>query len=102
MAAPFASGIVALLRVHDAGMGVQQVENLNSNKVFNADLNGVLNILKVGAKLRELTLNFKLFIYKLSNPLKLGLYNFIYHFKGNHRVPLGIGASRLAAAGLTR
>ncbi len=28
MAAPFASGIAALLRVHDAGMDVQQVENL--------------------------------------------------------------------------
>ena len=72
------------------------------NKVFNADLNGALNILKVGAKLRRLTLNLKLLLYKLSNPLKLSLYSFIYNFKSNHRVPPGIGASKLATAGLAR
>lgn len=71
------------------------------NKVFNADLNGALNILKAGAKLRELALGLKLLIYKLSSPLKLNLYNFIYGFKSNPESPPRIRASKLATAGLT-
>lgn len=42
-------------------------------KVFNADLNGTLNILKVGAKLRKLTLSPKVLLCKLCNPLRFNL-----------------------------
>ncbi|SMB96019.1 transposase, IS605 OrfB family, central region [Thermanaeromonas toyohensis ToBE] len=69
------------------------------NKVFNADLNGALNILKVGAQLREVPLNFKVLLYKLSTPLKFTLYEFIYGFKSKAESLLGIGNSRLATAG---
>ncbi|NHM28702.1 transposase [Desulfofundulus sp. TPOSR] len=72
------------------------------NKVFNADLNGALNILKVGAKLRRLTLSLKVLLCKLCNPLRLNLYDFIYRFKSKAESPPGIGDSRLATAGLTR
>lgn len=72
------------------------------NKVFNADLNGALNILKVGAKLHRLTLSLKVFLCKLCNPLRLNLYDFIYRFKSKAESPPGIGDSRLATAGLTR
>lgn len=70
------------------------------NKVFNADLNGALNILKVGAKLRELALDIKVLLYKLCNPLRCNLYDFIYRFKGKAESPPGIGDSKLATAGL--
>lgn len=69
-------------------------------KVFNADLNGALNILKVGAKLRKLALDMKVLLYKLCNPLRFNLYDFIYRFKGKAESPPGIGNSKLATAGL--
>ncbi len=72
------------------------------NKVFNADLNGALNILKVGAKLRRLTLSLKVLLCKLCNPLRLNLYDFIYRFKSKAESHPGIGDSRLVTAGLTR
>lgn len=71
-------------------------------KVFNADLNGALNILKVGAKLRKLALDSKVLLYKLCNPLRFNLYDFIYRFKGKAESPPGIGDSKLATAGLTQ
>ena len=71
-------------------------------KVFNADLNGALNILKVGAKLRKLALDMKLLLCKLCNPLRFNLYDFIYRFKGKAKSPPGIGDSKLATAGLTQ
>lgn len=71
-------------------------------KVFNADLNGALNILKVGAKLRKLALDMKVLLYKLCNPLRFNLYDFIYRFKGKAESLPGIGDSKLATAGLTQ
>ena len=37
-------------------------------KVFNADLNGALNILKAGAKLHEWALPLKISLFKLATP----------------------------------
>ncbi len=71
-------------------------------KVFNADLNGALNILKVGAKLHKLTVDIKVLFWKLCNPLRFTLYDFIHRFKSKAESPPGIGDSRLATAGLTR
>jgi len=71
-------------------------------KVFNADLNGALNILKVGAKLRKVAMDMKVLFWKLSNPLRFNIYDFIYRFKSKAESPPGIGDSRLATAGLAQ
>jgi len=60
-------------------------------KVFNADLVGAMNILKVGAKLRELMLGVKTLFVKLCNPIRFKLFDLIY--KSNPESLLGIGDS---------
>jgi len=41
---------------------------------FNADLVGAINILKIGAKLREMMLSVKTLLIKLYNPVRFNLY----------------------------
>ncbi|MCI4409115.1 MAG: transposase, partial [Thermofilum sp.] len=63
-------------------------------KVFNADLVGAMNILKVGAKLRELMLSMKTLLIKLCNPIRFKLLDLIY--KSNPEsllIGVGIGDS---------
>jgi putative transposase len=65
------------------------------NKVFNADLVGAMNILKVGAKLRRLVFDLKTLFIKLCNPIKFKLFDLIY--KSNPEslfIRTGIGASK--------
>jgi len=72
-------------------------KDLKLNKVFNADLVGAMNILKVGAKLRRLLLDFKTLFVKLCNPIRFRLWDWIY--KSNPEslfIRTGIGASKLA------
>jgi IS605 OrfB family transposase len=72
-------------------------KDLVINKVFNADLVGAMNILKVGAKLRRLLMDFKMLFIKLCNPIRFKLWNLIY--KGNPKslfIRAGIGDSRPA------
>jgi len=72
-------------------------KDLKLNKVFNADLVGAMNILKVGAKLRRLCFDMKTLFVKLCNPVKFKLYNLIY--KSNPEslfIKTGIGASKPA------
>jgi IS605 OrfB family transposase len=72
-------------------------KDLKLNKVFNADLVGAMNILKVGAKLRRLLLNMKILFTKLCNPVKFRLWNFIFNLKSNPKsllIDIGIGASK--------
>jgi IS605 OrfB family transposase len=71
-------------------------------KVFNADLNGALNILKVGVKLHRLTLSLKVLLCKLCSPLGFTIYDFIYRFRSKAESPSGIGYSKLATTGLAR
>jgi IS605 OrfB family transposase len=71
--------------------------DLKLNKVFNADLVGAMNILKVGAKLRRLLFDMKTLFVKLCNPIKFKLFDLIY--KSNPEslfIEAGIGASKLA------
>jgi IS605 OrfB family transposase len=68
-------------------------------KVFNADLVGGLNILKVGAKLRRFLLDMKTLFVKLCNPVKFSLWDFIFNLKSNPKsllMEVGIGASKPA------
>jgi len=53
-------------------------KDLVLGKVFNADLVGAMNILKVGAKLRRLLLDLKTLFVKLCNPAKFRMFDFIY------------------------
>jgi IS605 OrfB family transposase len=53
-------------------------KDLKLNKVFNADLVGAMNILKVGAKLRRLLFDMKTLFVKLCNPVKFKLFDLIY------------------------
>jgi IS605 OrfB family transposase len=53
-------------------------KDLKLNKVFNADLVGGLNILKVGAKLRRLLFDVRTLFIKLCNPVKFRLWDWIY------------------------
>jgi IS605 OrfB family transposase len=65
------------------------------NKVFNADLVGAMNILKVGAKLRRILLDMKTLFVKLCNPIKFKLFDLIY--KSNPEslfIGIEIGASK--------
>jgi IS605 OrfB family transposase len=71
--------------------------DLKLNKVFNADLVGAMNILKVGAKLRRLLFDMKTLFVKLCNPIKFKLFDLIY--KSNPEslfIEAGIGASKPA------
>ena len=52
--------------------------DLKLNKVFNADLNGALNILKAGAKLHEWALPLKISLFKLATPIRMNLDAFYY------------------------
>jgi IS605 OrfB family transposase len=72
-------------------------KDLVLNKVFNADLVGGLNILKVGAKLRRLVMDLKTLFIKLCNPVKFRLWDWIY--KSNPEsllIGAKIGASKSA------
>jgi IS605 OrfB family transposase len=72
-------------------------KDLKLNKVFNADLVGALNVLKVGAKLRKLLFDLKTLFIKLCNPVKFGMWDWIY--KSNPKsllLKVGIGASKHA------
>jgi IS605 OrfB family transposase len=72
-------------------------KDLKINKVFNADLVGALNILKVGAKLRRLLLDLKTLFTKLCNPVRFRMFDFIY--KSNPEsllIKVEIGASKPA------
>jgi len=72
-------------------------KDLVLNKVFNADLVGAMNILKVGAKLRRLLFDFKTLLVKLCNPIKFRLWDWVY--KSNPEslfIKAGIGASKPA------
>jgi IS605 OrfB family transposase len=53
-------------------------KDLKLGKVFNADLVGAMNILKVGAKLRRLLLDLKTLFVKLCNPVKFRMWDWIY------------------------
>jgi len=53
-------------------------KDLSLGKVFNADLVGAMNILKVGAKLRGLLFNLKTLFVKLCNPVRLKMFDLIY------------------------
>lgn len=72
-------------------------KDLVLNKVFNADLVGGINILKVGAQLRRLLIDLKTLFVKLCNPIKFRLFDLIY--EGNPEsllIRVGIGDSKLA------
>jgi len=53
-------------------------KDLVLGKVFNADLVGAMNILKIGAKLREVMLSIKTLLIKLCNPVRFKLFDLIY------------------------
>jgi len=69
-------------------------KDLRLNKVFNADLVGAMNILKVGAKLRGFLLDMRTLLVKLCNPVRFRLFDLIY--KSNPKslfIDTGIGTS---------
>jgi putative transposase len=67
------------------------------NKVFNADLVGAMNILKVGAKLRRLLLDRKTLMVKLCNPVKFRMFDWIYKCNPESLlIKVGIGDSKPA------
>jgi len=71
-------------------------KDLKLEKVFNADLVGAINILRVGAKLSRLLLDLKTLFVKLCNPVKFRLWDFIFNLKSNPEsllINIGIGAS---------
>jgi IS605 OrfB family transposase len=70
-------------------------KDLVLGKVFNADLVGAMNILKIGAKLRRLLMNLKILFIKLCNPIRFKLWDLIY--KSNPKslyIRTGIGDSK--------
>ncbi len=69
-------------------------KDLKLNKVFNADLVGAMNILKVGAKLRGLLLNLKTLFVKLCNPVRFKLFDLIYRSNPESLLRVGIGDSK--------
>ena len=71
-------------------------KDLVLNKVFNADLVGAMNILKVGAKLRRLLFDFKTLLVKLCNPIKFRLWDWIYKSNPESLFRIGIGDSKPA------
>jgi IS605 OrfB family transposase len=72
-------------------------KDLRLNKVFNADLVGAMNILKVGAKLRRLWFDMKTLFVKLCNPVEFRLWDLIYRSNPESLfIKAGIGASKPA------
>jgi IS605 OrfB family transposase len=72
-------------------------KDLVVGKVFNADLVGAMNILKVGAKLRRLLLDVRTLFVKLCNPVKFKLFDLIYRSNPKSLfIRTGIGASKPA------
>jgi IS605 OrfB family transposase len=70
-------------------------KDLVLNKVFNADLVGAMNILKVGAKLRRLLFDLKTLFVKLCNPVKFRLWNLVYGSNPESLlIGVGIGDSK--------
>jgi len=69
-------------------------KDLSLGKVFNADLVGAMNILKVGAKLRRLLLDVKTLFVKLCNPVKFRLFDLIYKSNPESLLRVGIGDSK--------
>ncbi len=74
-----------------------QLKDKVSNKVFNADLAGAYNILRVGTKSQRLIDEAKLLFVKLCNPVKYKLIDFLYKVSPKS---LGIGSSSSLSAGL--
>jgi len=73
-------------------------KDLKLDKVFNADLVGAMNILKVGAKLRRLVVDMKTLFIKLCNPVKFRMWDWIYESNPESLfIGIGIGASRPVA-----
>jgi len=71
-------------------------KDLKLGKVFNADLVGAMNILKVGAKLRGLLLNLKTLFVKLCNPVRFKMFDLIYRSNPKSLLIAGIGVSKPA------
>jgi len=72
-------------------------KDLVLDKVFNADLVGAMNILKVGAKLRRLLFDMKTLFVKLCNPIKFKLFDLIYESNPKSLyIRTGIGDSKPA------
>jgi IS605 OrfB family transposase len=72
-------------------------KDLVIGKVFNADLVGAMNILKVGAKLRGLLMDIKTLFVKLCNPIKFKLFDLIYRSNPESLlIRVEIGASKPA------
>jgi len=74
-------------------------KDLVLDKVFNADLVGAMNILKVGAKLRRFWFDLKTLFVKLCNPIKFKLWDLIYKSNPKSlliRAEAEIGASKSA------
>jgi IS605 OrfB family transposase len=72
-------------------------KDLKLNKVFNADLVGAINILKVGAKLRRILIDMRILFVKLCNPVKFKLFDLIYTCNPKSLfIGIGIGASKPA------
>jgi transposase len=72
-------------------------KDLVLGKVFNADLVGAMNILKVGAKLRRLLFDMKTLFIKLCNPVKFKLWDWIYRSNPKSLfIATGIGDSKPA------
>jgi IS605 OrfB family transposase len=70
-------------------------KDLKLNKVFNADLVGAMNILKVGAKLRRLLFDMRTLFVKLCNPVRFKLFDLIYRSNPESLlIGVGIGASK--------
>jgi len=72
-------------------------KDLVVGKVFNADLVGAMNILKIGAKLRRLLMDMKILFVKLCNPVKFRLWDLIYRSNPESLlIKAGIGVSKPA------
>jgi IS605 OrfB family transposase len=70
-------------------------KDLELNKVFNADLVGAMNILKVGAKLRRLLFDMKTLFIKLCNPVRFKLWHLIYKCNPESLfIGIGVGVSK--------
>jgi IS605 OrfB family transposase len=72
-------------------------KDLVLGKVFNADLVGAMNILKIGAKLRRFLFDMKTLFVKLCNPIKFKLFDLIYRSNPESLlIRVEIGASKPA------
>ena len=66
------------------------VKDVCLNKIFNADLVGAYNILRVGENSLRLIEDLKILFVKLCNPVKFKLIDFLYKVSPN---PLQVGSS---------